>query len=73
MQAKPEPSARAGAGRFRREYWYRAGSRSFEIDGTREGGVAAEQRIDFFIREQAAYSGACVDQVLTGSRLGWPG
>jgi len=49
------------------EYWCPTGSHSFEINGASEGGVAANQRVNLFVREQAPHFGARIDQFLTGA------
>jgi len=35
------------------------------------GFVAGENRIDFFIRKQPPYLGACINQILPGARTRW--
>src|SRR5450631_4063047 len=49
------------------EHWCLTETRSFKLNRAREGGGAAEQRVDFFIREQAAHFGADIDRFLTRS------
>jgi hypothetical protein len=47
------------------EHWYPAAIPSFKIDRARKRGVPAEQRVNLFIREQAAHPGTRIDQLLT--------
>jgi len=46
---------------LRRNVGIQTGSRSFEIDRAAEGGCAAEERVHFFVREQAAHLRARVN------------
>src|ERR1019366_2130774 len=61
------PSAQAGGVPTRMECWYPTGIRSFEIDRASRGGIAAKERVNFFIREQPLHLSACIDQFLTGA------
>jgi hypothetical protein len=51
----------------RTERWYPVGIPSFKIDRAGKGGVASEECIHFFVREQAAHLGARIDQFLPGA------
>jgi hypothetical protein len=51
----------------RTEYWHPKGNHySFEVDWASKRAV--EERVNFFVREQAPHFGACIDQFLTGAQ-----
>ena len=51
--------------------WYPTENHSLEINRTRDGRIATEDRIDLLVREQTAHPGAYIDQVLPGPGTCW--